>query len=88
MSGKVILQFIGQRRRDFTVQGPVTEKPYYVQPESGEPVVFDAADSEAILKRDPLLWEPATKSVAKPMSEAPQEDTFPVEPPLPKKPKG
>lgn len=67
------LQFIGARRGDFTLPGPVTGAAYYVDVASGEPVDMDAADAEAVLKADPHLWrraEPTLEAVIEAAAEA------------------
>jgi hypothetical protein len=62
MSATVTLQFVGTRRQDFTLRSPTdSEVSYYVQP--GQPVEVSAVDADALIARDPHLWECAEKDV-------------------------
>ncbi len=58
MADKTIVQFIGTRRRDFTVL--VNGRRYYVQP--GKPLAVEKEDAGALVERDPHLWQPVEET--------------------------
>lgn len=59
----MILNFIGTRTRDFTIDSPTGiadadapngVKQYYVEP--GKPLEVADADGKALVKNEPMLW--------------------------------
>lgn len=68
---KVLVNFIGTRRQDFTVAGK-SEAAYYI--EIGKPVEMEKDDADDLIKMCPHLWALADEPPQEAMPEAAQPE--------------